>query len=90
MNDFIQNSPEGNSEKGEPLCEKECLLQEESLRSSTAEQAKKRTFDQLESGARIEVGDQKEDPLDFALWKKDEKFGYKSPWGVGRPGWHIE
>ncbi|MBR1776149.1 cysteine--tRNA ligase [bacterium] len=47
-------------------------------------------IDQLESGARIEVGEQKEDPLDFALWKKDEKFGYKSPWGVGRPGWHIE
>ena len=47
-------------------------------------------IDQLESGARIEVGDLKEDPLDFALWKKDEKFGYNSPWGVGRPGWHIE
>ncbi len=50
----------------------------------------KQPIDQLESGARIEVGDLKEDPLDFALWKKDEKFGYKSPWGVGRPGWHIE
>ncbi len=50
----------------------------------------KQPIDQLESGARIEVGDIKEDPLDFALWKKDEKFGYKSPWGVGRPGWHIE
>lgn len=47
-------------------------------------------IDQLESGARIEVGELKEDPLDFALWKKDEKFGYNSPWGVGRPGWHIE
>lgn len=47
-------------------------------------------IDQLESGARIEVGEQKEDPLDFALWKKDPKFGYNSPWGVGRPGWHIE
>ena len=47
-------------------------------------------IDQLESGARIEVGEHEEDPLDFALWKKDEKFGYKSPWGVGRPGWHIE
>ena len=47
-------------------------------------------IDQLESGARIAVGEQKEDPLDFALWKKDEKFGYNSPWGVGRPGWHIE
>ena len=50
----------------------------------------KQPIDQLESGARIEVGELKEDPLDFALWKKDEKFGYKSPWGVGRPGWHIE
>jgi len=47
-------------------------------------------IDQLESGARIEVGEQKEDPLDFALWKKDPKFGYNSPWGIGRPGWHIE
>ena len=50
----------------------------------------KQPIDQLESGARIEVGEQKEDPLDFALWKRDEKFGYKSPWGIGRPGWHIE
>lgn len=50
----------------------------------------KQPIDQLESGARIEVGDLKEDPLDFALWKSDEKFGYSSPWGVGRPGWHIE
>lgn len=50
----------------------------------------KQPIDQLESGARIEVGDAKEDPLDFALWKRDEKFGYNSPWGVGRPGWHIE
>ena len=50
----------------------------------------KQPIDKLESGARIEVGEQKEDPLDFALWKKDEKFGYNSPWGKGRPGWHIE
>ncbi len=50
----------------------------------------KQPIDQLESGARIEVGEHKEDPLDFALWKKDEKFGYNSPWGKGRPGWHIE
>ena len=50
----------------------------------------KQPIDQLESGARIEIGESKEDPLDFALWKKDEKFGYKSPWGIGRPGWHIE
>lgn len=50
----------------------------------------KQPIDKLESGARIEVGELKEDPLDFALWKKDEKFGYNSPWGIGRPGWHIE
>jgi len=53
-------------------------------------QLSKQPIDKLESGARIEVGEQKEDPLDFALWKKDEKFGYNSPWGIGRPGWHIE
>ena len=53
-------------------------------------QLSKQPIDSLMSGARIEVGVQKENPLDFALWKKDEKFGYKSPWGVGRPGWHIE
>ncbi len=50
----------------------------------------KQPIDKLESGARIEIGEHKEDPLDFALWKKDEKFGYNSPWGIGRPGWHIE
>ena len=50
----------------------------------------KQPIDKLESGARVEVGDIKEDPLDFALWKRDEKFGYNSPWGKGRPGWHIE
>ena len=50
----------------------------------------KQPIDDLESGARVEASDVKEDPLDFALWKKAEKFGYKSPWGIGRPGWHIE
>ena len=50
----------------------------------------KQPIDSLVSCARIEVGDKKENPLDFALWKKDEKFGYNSPWGKGRPGWHIE
>lgn len=50
----------------------------------------KQPIDSLVSGARVEVGDKKESPLDFALWKKDEKFGYNSPWGKGRPGWHIE
>lgn len=50
----------------------------------------KQPLDSLESGARVEASDIKESPMDFALWKKDEKFGYKSPWGTGRPGWHIE
>ncbi len=49
-------------------------------------------IDELESGARIEVGDVKEDPLDFALWKaaKEGEPYWESPWGRGRPGWHIE
>lgn len=50
----------------------------------------KQPLDSLEAGARVEESAIKENPMDFALWKKDEKFGYKSPWGVGRPGWHIE
>lgn len=50
----------------------------------------KQPLDALEAGARVEESDIKENPMDFALWKKDEKYGYKSPWGIGRPGWHIE
>ena len=49
-------------------------------------------LDELESGARVEVNEEKKDPLDFALWKK-AKAGepyWESPWGEGRPGWHIE
>jgi len=49
-------------------------------------------LDELEAGARINVSEQKEDPMDFALWKKakeGEPF-WNSPWGNGRPGWHIE
>jgi cysteinyl-tRNA synthetase len=51
-----------------------------------------RDVDDLLSGARIEVGEQKEDPLDFALWKaaKPGEPQWPSPWGAGRPGWHIE
>lgn len=50
------------------------------------------SVDDLKSGARIEVGENKEDPLDFALWKaaKPGEIKWKSPWGEGRPGWHIE
>lgn len=49
-------------------------------------------IEDLESGARIAVGENKEDPLDFALWKgaKEGEPYWESPWGNGRPGWHIE
>lgn len=49
-------------------------------------------IEDLESGARIALGDIKEDPLDFALWKgaKEGEPYWESPWGKGRPGWHIE
>ena len=50
----------------------------------------KQDVKELRSGVRIEVQEGKQDPLDFALWKKDEKAGFVSPWGHGRPGWHIE
>ena len=50
-------------------------------------------IDDLESGARIAIGEVKEDPLDFALWKAQktpDEIAWDSPWGKGRPGWHIE
>lgn len=51
----------------------------------------KKKIDELVSGARIEVDETKNDPLDFALWKfSDENPKWPSPWGEGRPGWHIE
>jgi len=51
-----------------------------------------RNIDELESGARIEKNSDKKDPLDFALWKaaKPDEPAWDSPWGKGRPGWHIE
>lgn len=53
-------------------------------------QLSKQPLDDLMAGARIECDNKKVCPLDFALWKKDENNGYNSPWGQGRPGWHIE
>ena len=49
-------------------------------------------IEELRSGARVELNDVKEDPLDFALWKaaKPGEPSWNSPWGKGRPGWHIE
>jgi len=51
-----------------------------------------KSLDELQVGARVEVGEQKEDPLDFVLWKaaKPGEPSWESPWGPGRPGWHIE
>jgi cysteinyl-tRNA synthetase len=51
-----------------------------------------KNIEDLQSGARIEINDEKKNPLDFSLWKKakqDEPY-WDSPWGKGRPGWHIE
>lgn len=50
------------------------------------------SLDELRSGARIQVDLEKQDPLDFALWKhaKEKEIAWDSPWGKGRPGWHIE
>lgn len=50
------------------------------------------SVDELRVGARIEAGDKKQDALDFALWKaaKPGEISWDSPWGKGRPGWHIE
>jgi cysteinyl-tRNA synthetase len=52
----------------------------------------RRNIDELEVGARVAESDIKRDPLDFALWKgaPGEAYGWQSPWGKGRPGWHIE
>lgn len=51
-----------------------------------------KNIDQLEAGSRIEINKEKNNPLDFSLWKKAKKGepAWDSPWGKGRPGWHIE
>ncbi|UWP90432.1 cysteine--tRNA ligase [Aliiroseovarius crassostreae] len=51
-----------------------------------------RSVDDMIAGARVEVADNKRDPMDFVLWKpsSDDLPGWDSPWGRGRPGWHIE
>ncbi len=51
-----------------------------------------RRLDELRAGSRVEVGEAKEDPLDFTLWKaaKSGEPAWDAPWGSGRPGWHIE
>jgi len=53
----------------------------------------KQSINDLESGARVEASEKKEDPLDFTLWKatkNPDEISWDSPWGKGRPGWHIE
>ncbi|MGB7875530.1 MAG: cysteine--tRNA ligase [Anaerolineales bacterium] len=52
----------------------------------------RRKLEDMQAGARVESGEEKENPLDFALWKaaKPGEISWESPWGAGRPGWHIE
>jgi cysteinyl-tRNA synthetase len=52
----------------------------------------RRSLDEMHAGARVEVAPYKRDPMDFVLWKPSEEGvpGWESPWGRGRPGWHIE
>ena len=55
----------------------------------------KRPLEELQSGARVDINKEKKDPLDFALWKASKpgepaEVSWDSPWGKGRPGWHIE
>jgi len=55
----------------------------------------KRPLDELQSGVRVDINKEKQDPLDFALWKETKpgeppEVSWDSPWGKGRPGWHIE
>ena len=52
----------------------------------------KRNLEEMQAGARVEIDEKKENPLDFALWKasKPGEPSWESPWGKGRPGWHIE
>jgi len=51
-----------------------------------------KNIDDLESGARVDIDESKRDPLDFVLWKQSKpgEPAWESPWGMGRPGWHIE
>ena len=55
-------------------------------------QLAKRSLEDMQAGARVEVAPYKKDPMDFVLWKpsSDQDPGWDSPWGFGRPGWHIE
>lgn len=55
-------------------------------------QLSQQDLDMLQAGARVEVAEGKDDPLDFVLWKKAKagEPAWQSPWGEGRPGWHIE
>ena len=63
-----------------------------SLSTSDYGELSGRTLDDMMAGARVDVDERKENPMDFALWKsaKPGEPSWDSPWGKGRPGWHIE
>jgi cysteinyl-tRNA synthetase len=63
-----------------------------SLRQDGYGKLSHQSLEELKSGVRIEVNKEKEHPFDFALWKraKDDEISWETPWGRGRPGWHIE
>ncbi|CAD6521705.1 Cysteine--tRNA ligase [metagenome] len=86
----IENFIEGLIQKGIAYVSKNGVYFSVSKFSQYGKLSKKK-IDELQSGARIEVDEAKKDPLDFALWKfSDVKPIWDSPWGKGRPGWHIE
>ncbi len=82
----------------EGLIEKECAYEVQGdiyfrvQRDLEYGKLSRRKLEDMQAGARIEVDVRKEDPMDFALWKsaKSGEPAWESPWGMGRPGWHIE
>jgi len=88
--DDIENFIKGLIEKGIAYVSKNGVYFSVSKFPQYGKLSKKK-IDELQSGARIEIDEAKKDPLDFALWKfSDVPPLWDSPWGKGRPGWHIE
>ncbi|MEK9657232.1 MAG: cysteine--tRNA ligase [bacterium] len=78
------------SKKAAYVCEGDVYFETQS--AADYGKLSKKVLEDLEAGARVEIGDKKKNPLDFVLWKaaKPQEPSWESPWGKGRPGWHIE